>query len=826
MSIRLLLIHVCFFFIIPAQSVLSQGTTTITGKIRDTEGKRLFLVNVAVKGSPYGTVTNKKGEYHLILPANEQHLLVFSSVGFKKQEMIFSGNPGETTEINKTLEIALEKLDEVSISGRYEEGSNLVRLDVKSIEALPSSSRNVESLLKTLPGVASSNELSSQYSVRGGNFDENLVYVNDIEIYRPFLVRSGQQEGLSFINPDMVSSIRFSAGGFDAMYGDKMSSVLDVKYKKPTRNTGSGSASFLGVSAFYGGSAAKNKLTYLTGFRYKTTGYLLNSLDTKGEYTPAFTDFQTYITYDVSKKFEVSFLGNISQNNYTFIPKKTETSFGTVSTALNLEIFYDGNEADRFGTYLGALTLNYHPNNQLSLKLIGSGFRSVEKESFDILGSYLINELDTRATGSENKDSLKNVGVGAFLNHARNALVADVMSLSHIGNYKWGNSILKWGLRFKHEIIDDNISEWSYVDSTGYSVPYTGINIELYDVLKSNNYLSSNRITGYIQHTYKLKADSAVFYFNTGLRNHYWDLNNENLLSPRVSISFKPNWKRDMLFHLAGGMYYQPAFYKELRNPFGQLNKELKAQKSVHAVLGGDYNFRAWNRPFKFSTELYYKHLTNLVPYRVDNMRLEYAAENMATGYATGIDFKLNGEFVEGTDSWVSLSFMNTKESVEGDFYIDDDGNRHEPGYYARPTDQLMNFGLFFQDYLPNNPSYKVHLYFLFGSRLPLPPPDDENYIVQFREEPVPRMTPYRRVDIGFSKVLKSEDEIRKEGSFLGHFKSIWISAEIYNLFDAKNAISYLWLRSVSNLQNMPGFFAVPNYLTRRRYNIKLSVSF
>ncbi len=827
-SIALISIAFLLIIIFPI-AAFSQEHATISGRITGNNKEPIDLVNISVFGYPnYGGFTNRTGEYEFKIPAGKEITIVFSCIGYQTKELKYSAEPDKRIKLNASLEISIRDLQEVSIQDKQERYSSWIRIDPKIIEVLPDASGSFEAILKTLPGVSSASELSSQYSVRGGNFDENLVYVNDIEIYRPFLVRSGQQEGLSFINSDMVSSVLFSAGGFEAKYGDKISSVLDIKYKKPLKFGSTVSMSLLGGSAHIQGASQNHRFTHISGFRYKTSEYLLNSLETKGDYKPRFTDLQTYLTYDVTDVFEINFLANYSQNKYHFIPQTRNTKFGTLNEALQMTIYFDGQEVDKFVTYMGAIAGDYHPNKNLKLKLIASAFHTLEEETFDIQGQYFLNELD-KQLGSDNLgDSIMNIGVGTFLNHARNYLDATVINAAHKGYLLHNNHYLQWGLKFQHEIIDDNISEWEMIDSAGYSLPhppdsigYTNPElqplqiIELQNVLNTKNHIQSNRITSYLQNTYSFSIDSADFSLTAGIRANFWDFNNQFLFSPRLSFAYKPNWKRDILFRFATGYYYQPPFYKELRDLSGNINYDIKAQKSVHFVLGSDYNFYAWNRPFKLITEFYYKHLDNLIPYKVDNVRIRYYATNNAQGYAAGIDMNINGEFVKGVDSWASLSIMQTKEDIEDDFYFDADSMKIEPGYIPRPTDHLVNFGLFFQDYLPNNPSYKMHLCLLFGSRLPFGPPNSERY------QDTLRMPPYRRVDIGFSKVLKSESKSLPEHNPFRFFNSIWITLEVFNLLGINNTISYRWITDIRSHQ-----YAVPNYLTSRRLNIKLIAKF
>jgi hypothetical protein len=802
------------------QSIEAQDFYNVFGKVTDLNRNPLFLVNVATKGEKYGTVTNEDGTYQLNLPPGKEFTLVYSSIGYKKIEMQVIGTAGETRKIDVALEFESKDIQEVAVTSRHDKASNLVRIDIRSIDLLPNTTGGVETIIKTLPGVASNNELSSQYSVRGGNFDENLVYINDIEVYRPLLIRSGQQEGMSIINPDLVSSLKFSAGGFEAEYGDKMSSVLDITYKKPTENSGSFSIGMLGATAHYEGIGLNGRFSHISGFRYKTTQYLLNSLDTRGDYKPTFGDFQTYMTYDVTPDFEISFLGNIARNSFRFVPTDRETEFGTYDNPLELKIFYDGGELDEFNTYFGATSFKYNPVPGLNLKLDVSAYNTVEAETFDIQGQYLLNQLDNDPKSETRKDSLLNIGIGTLINHARNYMDAYVLSVGHKGKFKWGNNQFKWGINHQFESIDDKISEWEMVDSSGYSIPYSSSNVLLNDVMNGNNTINSTRTTGYLQDTYTLVRDSNEYYFTGGARANYWSFSEQFLVSPRAAISISPNWEKDFLFQFSTGIYYQPPFYKEMRYPDGTINKDIKAQRSIHFLVSSDYLFQAWDRPFKFTSEIYYKHMNNLIPYKVENVRLRYAGENLAKGYAMGLDMKLNGEFVKGIESWASLSIMSTKEDIKNDSYVDDDGNIVEPGYYPRPTDQLINFGLFFQDYFPNNPSYKVHLNLLYGGKLPVSFPVEERYDKFFR------MRAYKRVDIGFSKMLIDPDKNYTSRPFLAAFKSAWISAEIFNLLGIENTISYLWVKTVSNQSNIAGQFAVPNFLTGRRFNLKMSVKF
>ena len=781
-----------------------RNNATLKGVIKDSDGQPLDMVNIALKDFPLGTSSNRRGEFILRIPAKRNIIIVFSSLGYKSVlDTIFAAEE-ENIFRKITLQITDLQLGEVVVS-KQRIGDGITRIDSKLLDALPSAgSGAVETMLKTLPGVSSNNELSSQYSVRGGNFDENMVYVNDIEVYRPFLIRSGQQEGLSFINSDMVSTIDFSAGGFDAKYGDKMSSVLDIKYRKPSDFRGSASVSMLGATAHFEDVALKGKLAHISGLRYKTNQYLLGSLDEKGEYDPAFLDFQTYITYQVSEEFDISFLGNVAQNQYKFVPQTRETTFGTWDAPLNTKIYFEGQEVDDFQTYTGALSANYHPNVNLNLKFIASSYYATESETYDILGEYYLNELERNMASEEFGDSVLNLGVGAFLNHARNNLDAMVYSFSHRGAYNSDNHLINWGVKFQHEEIQDEINEWIFRDSTGYSIPFSDTNVDLYYTLNSKTSISSNRFSGFIQDVWNTPVSSGNLYVTGGVRFNYWDFNNELLISPRATLSYYPDWESKISFRLSAGMYHQSPFFKELKFSDGTLNYDTKAQRSYQVVAGTDLVFTAWNRPFRVTSEAYYKHMNRLIPYQIDNVRIRYLPEQEAVGYATGIDMKVNGEFVSGVQSWASLSFMQTKEDILNDGH----------GFIPRPTDQLVNFSLFFQDYLPGNPSYRMSLSGFYGARLPTGPPNSERY------QDIFRMPPYRRIDLGFSKVLiGAANQVNRK--LLRHVNDLWISLEVFNLLDINNTISYFWVSSIYGDQ-----FAVPNYLTGRKFNLKLTVKF
>ncbi|HKJ40461.1 MAG TPA: carboxypeptidase-like regulatory domain-containing protein, partial [Sunxiuqinia sp.] len=563
------------------QLLAQSNNATVVGVVTGESGQPIELANVSIKNYPIGTTTDRKGNYLLRIPAEKEVTLVYSFLGYKPVEKAVHANIEQHLEINIKLQVSSKEIDEVKVSQQRNGNSNISHIDPKYVSNIPSAGAGgVETLIKTLPGVTSNNELSSQYSVRGGNFDENLVYVNDIEIYRPFLVQSGRQEGLSFINPDMVSTIEFSAGGFDAKYGDKMASVLDIKYRQPVDFEGSGSISMLGGALHLEDISKNKKLSYTAGIRYKTNRYLLGSLDTKGDYNPNFTDFQTYVTYRFTDHFDLSFLGNLSQNKYQFIPKTRETSFGTFNTAYNTKIYFDGQEKDKFATMLGALSANYHPTNNFNLKFIASAFQTREEVNYDIQGQYYLNQLEKDLASESLGDSVLNLGVGTFINHARDKLVASVYNFTVKGAYNSDKHLANWGLKFQVEDINDKMNEWVLRDSTGYSLPYNEDTVKLFSTVFTNNSMVNTRMTGYVQDTYQLTSNKGDLYLTGGLRFNYWSFTKELLLSPRFSLSYYPDWEANFVFRLAGGSYQQPAFFKEMKDRYGNINPNIKAQKS------------------------------------------------------------------------------------------------------------------------------------------------------------------------------------------------------------------------------------------------------
>jgi len=803
-------------------------TATVEGKIVSDDNKVIELANVAIIGEKSGTTSDKTGYFKLIVPANKEIVLAVTYVGYADIKKKLKLKAGETKIIKIKLVSIATNLPGFEVRDEQLRTQSMVRLNPKDAMIAPSLTEGVSDILITQPGVSSSNEMSSQYSVRGGNFDENLIFVNDIEIYRPFLVSTAQQEGLSFVNSAMVSSILFSAGGFGAQYGDKMSSVLDVKYRTPTEFSGSFSASLLGADLSFGGVAANNKLTYLVGARYKTNSYLLNSLETQGEYQPEFMDIQTLITYKLSSKWDLSFLGYYANNKYKVVPENRETDFGTFQEVIRFKVYFDGNETDRSEMYQGGLTLGFSPNKSTYLKLILSAFNTNESETYDIQGQYWIGQAEADDAESDNEygDAVQSQGVGTYLLHARNYFKASVISAEHKGSIVRDKGIFKWGLRYQHQIIDDKLREWEMVDSAGYSLPNpTGTpgsstpdnpNFELTDFVSANNNLTTNKIAAYVSNQWNfVRNNKDEITLTAGLRANYWDFNSEFLLAPRVNFSYKPSKKPNLVFRFATGIYYQTPFYREMRDVTGSINYDIKSQKATHFIAGTDLRFTSWGRPFIFTTEAYYKILDNLIPYYTENVRVRYLSNETAKGYATGIDFKVYGEFVKGIDSWISLSVMQSKEDIYNDFYYTADSVRVEPGYLPRPADQRVNFSIFFQDYIPNYPYLKMHLRLMYNTGLPFGPPDSEPY------QRTLRMPDYRRVDIGFSYQFINEGTTFGAKNPLKGFKNMWISLEVFNLLQIYNTVSYIWIKDINNRQ-----YAVPNYLTPRLLNIKLIAEF
>ena len=699
-------------FILFSISAFGQGRAKISGYIRDADGNPLDLVNIRVKNTLNGTMSNEKGHYSLSVATGDSVTLIYSCLGYNKAERIL---PLVTKDMRLNVQMNYTSLElgEVVATAIRKQTTTLETLNADRVKLLPDpAGGSIESLVVTFAGVTSNNELSSQYSVRGGSYDENIVYVNGLEVFRPLLIRSGQQEGLSFINPDMTEAVNFSAGGFEARYGDKMSSVLDITYKKPKGFEGSASASLLGANAYVGSSSGK--FTQVTGFRYKTGRSLLKTTDTDAEYDPNFIDLQTYMTYQFAPKWEINFLGNLAINNYKFIPHTRETSFGTATNAKKFKVFMSGQERDKFETLFGALTLKHNLNENTELGLQASAFTSKEEEGYDIAGDYWLGDAAEEGGGE-----IENLSIARYNEHARNRLHSNIMNVGHYGIARMKNNTLKWGATVQLEKINDKISEWEKRDSAGYSLPQGGGNVNVIANLFSDNKLESTRISGYLQDVFKFRTKQGLFTLVGGVRGSYWSYNKEFIFSPRASIGFIPNFDQNLTFRLASGLYYQSPFYKELRttvqdehgNSIIQLNKNLKSQRSIHVIAGGDYTFRASGRNFKVSADMYYKKLDNLNPYTVDNVKIRYYGENCAEGHAMGLDVKFFGEFVPGTDSWISFSLMKAEQSIRGSEYV------------PMPNSQGYNVSLFFQDYFPGYKRVKLNLKGVLSGGLPVTAP-------------------------------------------------------------------------------------------------------
>jgi hypothetical protein len=834
--------HCIFFLLFFSCSCVAyaQNTASVYGQVSDMNGLDIENVLVTYVGSTELPVfTDKYGRFQLTIPAGKNVSVIFDAFekGFIKKQVEVFMKPGERKEINTSMELNGKT---VVIHDQSDRTGEMIPISPIMFNTLPSVSDDFNKTLM-FSGANSHNELSSQYSVRGGSFDENLVYVNDIEVYRPFLSRSGQSEGLSFVNPDMVSSVLFSTGGWDAKYGDKMSSVLDVQYRRPSEIRGTVSGSLLGGSAEVEGISKDLRFTYILGIRYKSDSYILKSLDTKGDYKPSFTDVQLYTTYDLNEKWQLAFLGNLARNKYLEIPQDRQTEFGTLSQAMQLNVYFDGEELSTYQTDFGALTLTYkkivQEEERLKLKFITSVYHSTEDETQDIQGQYYIDELQTDFGKPNFGQVIANRGVGTFLDHTRDYLDATVANVEHKGWYKKNNKInVSWGAKYQVEMVNDQISEWKMLDSAGYTLPYNPTNVlNLEDVIKSEAHLISNRVSGYVQNTSHFKlADTSLITATVGVRANYWDANQQTVISPRANIAFKPHWKRNIIFRASGGYYYQPPFFRELMDMNGVMHTDVKAQQSIHSVLGYDELFKIWNRPFKIVVEAYYKILDQLNPYQVDDVHLSYYANNTGYGYARGLDLKLNGEFIKGTESWLNIGLLQAKEKITGDAYYtyyNSDGQRiipgytfnnvpvkevlHDPGYIPLPTDQLVTFNLFFQDELPRFPDAKMHLSLIYGSPLPFGPPDAERY------KDTLRMAAFRRVDIGFSYQLIKEQKPLPKSNIFHYLKSAWIGLEVFNLLQTNNTISYLWIKDVTGRE-----YAVPNYLTSRELSVRLVLKF
>lgn len=769
-------------------------TFTLQGKVTDSNMSPVELATVSVIEQGKMTMTNLKGEFSIQLRSADSVVVRFSMVGYKTKTRVLRRPRGKQTLLIQLYDD--NQLAGITVTEKKRQTGSTQQLETKDIKNTPSVTGNaVEELIQSQAGVSTHSELSSQYNVRGGSFDENSVYINNVEIYRPFLVRSGQQEGLSIINPDMVESIGFSTGGFEARYGDKMSSVLDIKYKKPKKFEANVAANLLGASAFVGFST--KKFSWSNGIRYKTNKYLLGSLDTKGEYQPNFLDYQTYLTYEPTKNWSIEVIGDISENHYNFYPEDRETKFGTMENVKSFKVFFDGQEKDVFRTYFGSLSISRKFGEKTKLSLIASAFHTNEQERYDIQGQYWLTQTETS----------ENLGVGTYMEHARNYLKATVKSIKFALEHKTKKHDIQAGLTYRIENITEDSKEYEMRDSSGYSIPHTGEDLYMIYSLKAKNTLDANRLETYIQDTWRFssKGEHTFFTLNYGIRFSHWNFNKESIISPRISLGIVPAFNHDVTMRFATGIYYQAPFYKELRDTttingitYATLNNKINSQRSIHFIAGFDYRFKMKDRPYKFTAEAYYKALSNLVPYTVDNVKIVYDASQQCSGHAMGLDLKLYGEFVPGTDSWVSLSLMNTRININGKSI-------------PLPTDQRYSLNLFFTDYFPGTDRWRMSLKLAFADGLPFGAPHR-----QLDEQPF-RAPAYKRADIGMSyRLLNNEKGDRKS-----IFKNIWLGIDCLNLLGINNVNSYYWITDVTNQQ-----YAVPNYLTGRQINIKASFEF
>lgn len=774
----------------------SAQTFTLQGRVTDENNDPIEFASVSCLKQGKMTMTSLKGEYSMQLHSADSVVIKFSMIGYKAKTRILRRPRGKQT-LHIVLHSDENQLGEVTVTGKKIETGQMEDISKDHLKSLPSASGNaVEELIQSQAGVSTHSELSSQYNVRGGSFDENSVYIDNVEIYRPFLVRSGQQEGISVINPDMVEKISFSTGGYEARYGDKMSSALNIKYRKPKKFEATASASMLGASAFVG--VSNKKVSWSNGFRYKTTKHLLGSMDTKGEYSPTFIDYQTYLTYTPNKRWEIKLLGNISDNHYNFTPEDRETKFGTMENVKAFQVYFDGQEKDVFRTFFGAVGITRNFGEKTSLSLIASAFNTREQEKYDIQGQYWLTQTETS----------ENLGVGTYFQHARNYLKAHVESAKLLFKTKYKKHDIEGAFTFKKEKITENSVEYEMRDSSNYSVPHTGKDLYMIYSMRAKNVLDANRIEAYVQDAFRFTSNNekTLYTLNYGVRLSHWSYTKETIVSPRVSLGIIPAFNENITMRFATGLYYQAPFFKELRDTttqngitYASLNSKAKSQRSIHFIAGFDYRFRMNNRSFKFTAEAYYKALGNLVPYSVNNVKVVYYGSNESSGHAAGIDLKLYGEFVPGTDSWLSLSLMNTSMKLNGKSI-------------PLPTDQRYAINLFFTDYFPGTDRWKMSLKLALADGLPFSAPHQE------LESNVFRAPAYKRADIGLSyRLLNNEGKQRKHIQL----RNVWLGAECLNLFGINNVNSYYWITDVTG-----GQYAVPNYLTGRQINFRVTVDF
>ncbi len=783
----------------------------------------LPVANVNIMVLDQATVTDETGFYQITLPANKKLTVYFTHISLKKVTTTLIVKQNEDYEFNLQMNSSAEQMGEVIIiSGQRRRAEGITVIEPEVIRRIPGANAGVENIIKTLPGVYSNNELSTQYAVRGGNYDENLVYVNEIEVYRPFLVRSGQQEGLSFTNTDLVQNVDFSAGGFQAKYGDKLSSVLDITYRRPTKFAASAEASLLGGSLSAEAVSKNQKWAAIAGVRYRDNSLLVNSQETETNFKPKFADFQANITYNASTRWQWSFLGNIAQNRYDYTPLTRQTNFGTIDEPIALQVFYEGQEKDRYDTYFGAIKSTFQATDNTTLKFIASAYSTLEQEYFDIFAGYFLGEVDS-SIGSDSFGDIKfSRAIGTQLNHARNDLDALIVNAEIKGFHKLDENEIEWGFKYTREDIRDRVVEWEVIDSAGFSInppfvgnyndqpytPYTGPLVP-YQSVRATNATIIDRLSGFVQWNRKSTIGAHQVWYNAGVRAHNWTVDdqinatkNQTVFSPRAQFAIKPDWDKDMVFRVSGGLYHQPPSYRELRDADAKVIPNVKAQQSVHLVLSNDYSFKLWDRPFKLISEAYYKAMTDVNTYTLDNVRIRYRADNNAEAYAYGADVRLNGEFVPGTESWLSFGYLKTEENID------------DRGFIARPTDQRLKFGILFQDYMPAIPNVKLYLNLVYNTGLPGGSPSyADSYLYQSR------LRDYRRADVGFNYVFTDNNNSRAEGHWLRKFKDLSAGLEIFNLFNNQNSITNTWVRDVYTKNQ----YGIPNYMTTRVFNFKIS---
>lgn len=829
LPVRAFLLTLVYLILILPQAALAQKKPAVlSGKVVDENENPLARVSVTVLGKRNGVQTSDSGTFTMQVPSDQAFALVFTFTGYKSVQRNFFLSEKESEYVVVSMERGAGMLDSVVVTDqRQRREAGLVVINPKHAINIPSPGGGIESLIKVFVG--SNNELTSQYSVRGGNYDENLVYVNDFEIFRPYLVRSGQQEGLSFINPELARNVSFYNGGFQARYGDKMSSVLDIQYKKPRSFGGTAYVGLLEQGLHFEGASKNGKFTYLIGVRNRSNRNLLSSQETKGNYVPSSSDLQAQFTYQINARNSIELLGNISQTKFTLLPEFSQLTSSVFSpyfsANLGLDIFFEGREEDRYRTNMIGLSFIQQLNKKLRLKWMASRFENDEKESLDITGAYLFGDRSFDKGKPEFGMITNPLGSGVYQTFARNKLNIGLYNFSHKGSYDQGRHFIQWGQSVERQSITDKLNEWEYQDSAGYNLPYNPDMFQLSRVTKTKADIDILRLSGYVQDNI-IFSDSADFSIQAGVRYNYNDLNKEFLLSPRVGFSWKPSsWERDIIFRGAAGLYHQPPFYRELRRYDGTINRDLKAQKSWQVTAGLDYNFKNGNRPFRFTAEAYYKNMWDVVPYDIDNVRIRYFGENRAKAYAAGLELRLFGELVKDAESWVSLGFMRTREDLDKDTYFDytlDENNipidstQREAGWLRRPSDRLLTFGMFLQDYLSTNKNFKVYLNFLYGSNLPYNIPNSVKYRNALE------IDPYIRIDLGFSALLlDSEKSNRRSHNPFRNFENIWATLEVFNLIDRDNTISYLLIKDFSNT-----VYAMPNRLTPRLINLKLIARF